>query len=152
MTRDLKGRLVACEHSARRVTRQDSDGEVTVIAWSYRGRRLNRPNDAVVKSDGSIYFTDPGAPGPGLDLDFAGVYMVTPDLGDITMIVGDFLTPNGLAFSPDESILYINDTPTAAHPRVRRSTQRYNRVGFRPRPVRPQWRPSRRSRRHEGRR
>ena len=110
MTRDLRGRLVACEHSTRRVTRQDSDGEVTVIAWSYRGRRLNRPNDAVVKSDGSIYFTDPGAPGPGLDLDFAGVYMVPPDLGDITMIVGDFLTPNGLAFSPDESILYVNDT------------------------------------------
>ena len=110
LTRDLRGRLVACEHSSRRVTRQDSDGEVTVIAWSYRGRRLNRPNDAVVKSDGTIYFTDPGAPGPGLDLDFAGVYMVPPDLGDITMIVGDFLTPNGLAFSPDESILYVNDT------------------------------------------
>ena len=84
--------------------------KVTVIAYSYRGQRLNRPNDAVVKSDGSIYFTDPGAPGPGLDLDNSGVYMVTPDLGEITMIVGDFLTPNGIAFSPDESILYVNDT------------------------------------------
>ena len=110
LTRDLKGRLIACEHSARRVARQDADGEVTVIAWSYRGQRLNRPNDAVVKSDGSIYFTDPGAPGPGLDLDYSGVYMVSPDLGEITMIVGDFLTPNGIAFSPDESILYVNDT------------------------------------------
>ena len=110
LTRDLKGRLVACEHSARRVTRQDADGEVTMIAFSYRGRRLNRPNDAVVKSDGSIYFTDPGAPGPGLDLDYSGVYMVSPDLGEITMVVGDFLTPNGIAFSPDESVLYVNDT------------------------------------------
>lgn len=110
LARDLKGRLVACEHSSRRVTRQDADGEVTVIAASYRGRRLNRPNDAVVKSDGSIYFTDPGAPGPGLDLDYSGVYMVSPDLGEITMIVGDFLTPNGIAFSPDESVLYVNDT------------------------------------------
>ena len=66
LTRDLKGRLLACEHSARRVTRQDSDGEITTIANRYRGSRLNRPNDVIVKSDGSIYFTDPGAPAPGL--------------------------------------------------------------------------------------
>ena len=110
LTRDLKGRLLACEHSARRVTRQDSDGEITVIANRYRGSRLNRPNDVVVKSDGYIYFTDPGAPAPGLDLDYSGVYMVSPDLDDITLLVGDFITPNGIAFSPDESVLYVNDT------------------------------------------
>ena len=110
LTRDLKGRLLACEHSARRVTRQDSDGEVTTIANRYRGSRLNRPNDVIVKSDGSIYFTDPGAPAPGLDLDYSGVYMVSPDLDEITLLVGDFITPNGIAFSPDESILYVNDT------------------------------------------
>ncbi len=110
LTRDLRGRLLACEHSARRVTRQDDSGEVTVIAARYRGNRLNRPNDVVVKSDGSIYFTDPGAPAPGLDLDYSGVYMVSPDLGTITLLVGDFVVPNGLAFSPDESILYVNDS------------------------------------------
>ena len=110
LTRDLKGRLLACEHSARRVTRQDSDGEITTIANRYRGSRLNRPNDVIVKSDGSIYFTDPGAPAPGLDLDYSGVYMVSPDLDEITLLVGDFITPNGIAFSPDESVLYVNDT------------------------------------------
>ena len=110
LTRDLKGRLLACEHSARRVTRQDSDGEITTIANRYRGSRLNRPNDVIVKSDGSIYFTDPGAPAPGLDLDYSGVYVVSPDLDEITRLVGDFITPNGLAFSPDESVLYVNDT------------------------------------------
>ena len=110
LTRDLKGRLLACEHSSRRVTRQDSDGEITVIANRYRGSRLNRPNDVIVKSDGSIYFTDPGWPSPGLDLDYSGVYMVSPDLDEIMMLVGDFITPNGIAFSPDESVLYVNDT------------------------------------------
>ena len=110
LTRDLKGRLLACEHSARRVARQDSDGEITVIANRYHGSRLNRPNDVIVKSDGSIYFTDPGAPAPGLDLDYSGVYMVSPDLDEITMLVGDFITPNGIVFSPDESVLYVNDT------------------------------------------
>ena len=110
LTRDLKGRLLACEHSARRVTRQDADGEITVIANRYRGSRLNRPNDVIVKSDGNIYFTDPGAPAPGLDLDYSGVYMISPDLDQITLLVGDFITPNGIAFSPDESVLYVNDT------------------------------------------
>ncbi len=110
LTRDLKGRLIACEHSSGRVTRQEADGEITVVANSYRGSRLNRPNDAVVKSDGSIYFTNPGAPEPGLELDYSGVYMVSPDLGSITLLVRDFLFPNGLAFSPDESVLYIDDT------------------------------------------
>ena len=110
LTRDCQGRVLACEHGTRRVVREEVDGTFTVVANNYRGRRLNRPNDVVVKSDGNIYFTDPGFPTPGLDLDFNGVYQVTPDLGTITLISWDFSRPNGLAFSPDESVLYVNDT------------------------------------------
>lgn len=113
LTRDLKGRLVACEHDLRRVTRLEPDGELTVIANSFQGRRLNRPNDVVVKSDGCIYFTDPWTSPSAQqqwDLTFAGVYRVTADLGTITLLVDDFVLPNGLAFSPDESVLYVNDT------------------------------------------
>jgi gluconolactonase len=113
LTRDLQGRLLAAEHDSRRVTRQELDGSLTVIANSYQGRQLNRPNDVVVKSDGAIYFTDPwslpSAPNQW-DLSFNGVYRVAPDLGTMTLLVDDFLLPNGLAFSPDESVLYINDT------------------------------------------
>ena len=110
LTRDPQGRLIMCEGGARRVTRMEPDGSVTVVAHSYHGRRLNRPNDVVVKSDGSIYFTDPGGPSPELDLDFSGVYRVSLDLGSINLLVRDFVLPNGLAFSPDERILYINDS------------------------------------------
>ena len=117
LTRDRQGRLVACEHTTRRVTRREPDGSITVVANSYKGKRLNRPNDVVVRSDGSIYFTDPGTLAPDLDsghgwldLDFAGVYRVSPDLGTVTLLVWDFVLPNGLAFSHDESILYINDS------------------------------------------
>src|SRR5256885_2598459 len=113
LTRDLQGRLVACEHDSRRVTRQELDGSLTVIANSFQGRQLNRPNDVVVKSDGCIYFTDPWTsplPPEQWDLTFAGVYRVTPDLGTLTLLSDDFLLPNGLAFSPDESVLYINDS------------------------------------------
>ena len=113
LTRDLQGRLIACEHDSRRVTRQELDGSITVVANSFQGRRLNRPNDVVVKSDGCIYFTDPwtspAAP-EQWDLTFAGVYRVTPDLGTLSLLIDDFVLPNGLAFSPDESIVYINDT------------------------------------------
>lgn len=110
LTRDRQGRLIACEHGSRRVTRLEPDGSITVVAGSYHGRRLNRPNDVVVKSDGSIYFTDPGAPDPDLDLDFSGVYRVSQDLGSLTLLARDFVTPNGLAFSPDEGVLFINDS------------------------------------------
>ena len=110
LTRDPQGRLVMCEGGARRVSRVEHDGGVTVIASTYHGRKLNRPNDVVVKSDGSIYFTDPGGPSPDTDLDFAGVYRVSPDLSSINLLVRDFVLPNGLAFSPDESVLYINDS------------------------------------------
>ena len=110
LTRDPSGRLLACEHDTRRVTRMEPDGSITVVASNYRGRRLNRPNDVIVSSKGDIYFTDPGFPTPGLDLDWNGVYHVSPDLGTVTLIVWDFSRPNGLALSPDESILYINDT------------------------------------------
>lgn len=110
LTRDPQGRLVMCEGGARRVTRMEHDGSITVVASSYHGRPLNRPNDVVVKSDGSIYFTDPGGPAPETDLDFAGVYRVSPDLGTINLLVRDYVLPNGLAFSPDEKVLYINDS------------------------------------------
>jgi len=113
LTRDLQGRLLACEHDSRRVTRLELDGSLTVIANSFQGRQLNRPNDVVVKSDGCIYFTDPwtspNAP-QQWDLTFSGVYRVTPDLGTLTLLTDDFVLPNGLAFSPDETVLYINDS------------------------------------------
>ena len=110
LTRDRQGRLIACEHSSRRVTRQEPDGSTTVVANSYRGWRLNRPNDVVVRSDGSVYFTDPASMDVESELDLFGVYRVSPDLGTINLLVRDFVFPNGLAFSPDESILYIVDS------------------------------------------
>jgi gluconolactonase len=111
MTRDLQGRLVAAERDTRRVTRQEADGSITVIANSFHGKRLNIPNDVVVKSDGAIYFTDPkrsSEPEPW-DVTRTGVYRVSPDLGTVTRLVDDFAFPNGLAFSPDERVLYVDD-------------------------------------------
>jgi gluconolactonase len=112
LTRDLQGRLLSCEHDTRRVTRRELDGSLTVIANSFQGRRLNRPNDVVVKSDGAIYFTDPGA---GIvaeewDLQYSGVYRVTPDLGTKSLLTETFIQPNGIAFTPDERVLYVNDS------------------------------------------
>lgn len=112
LTFDRQGRLIACEYHSRRVSRTESDGTISVLADSYHGKRLNSPNDVVVKSDGSIYFTDPfyGFPaGQERELDFQGVYRIATD-GTITLLVDDFGVPNGLAFSPDESILYIDDS------------------------------------------
>jgi gluconolactonase len=112
LTLDRQGRLIACEYHSRRVSRTETDGTITVLADNYRGKRLNSPNDVVVKSDGSIYFTDPfyGFPADQeRELDFQGVYRIAPD-GLISLLVDDFGVPNGLAFSPDEHILYIDDS------------------------------------------
>ncbi len=115
-TRDRQGRLVSCEHGLRRVTRTELDGSITVIADSYQGKPLNSPNDVVVKSDGSIWFTDPHY---GIGSNYEGfaapqelpcnVYRVDPD-GAMEAVLTDFNCPNGLAFSPDESLLYVADT------------------------------------------
>lgn len=114
LTLDQKGRLIACEHGSRRVTRTEIDGSIMVLAEQYQGKRLNSPNDVVVRSEGSIYFTDPPY---GLDnltvgkeLPFSGVYRLAPD-GELVLLADDFDRPNGLAFSPDESVLYIDDSP-----------------------------------------
>jgi gluconolactonase len=127
MTLDNDGRLIVCEHVTSSVVRLDPDGRGggrEVLASHYEGRELNSPNDVVVKSDGSIYFSDPTygrMPGFGLereqDLDFQGVYRLAPEGGDPQLLVDDFDQPNGLCFSVDESLLYVNDT-TRAHIRV----------------------------------
>lgn len=117
-TVDREYRLVTCEHGARRVTRTEHDGSITVIADKFNGKRLNSPNDVVVKSDGSIWFTDPPY---GILYDYEGgiaapeignnnVYRVDGKTGAITIVADDFDKPNGIAFSPDEKYLYIVDT------------------------------------------
>src|SRR5258705_9091119 len=111
LTRDLQCRLISAEPLTRRMTREDPDVSITVVANNFQGKRLLRPNDVIVKSDGSIYFTDPGGPlAPDqFDVTIAGVYRVSADLGTISLIVDDLVGPNGLAFSPDESVLSVND-------------------------------------------
>ena len=117
-TVDTQGRLVSCEHRTRCVSRTEHDGTRTVLASHVEGKRFNSPNDVVVKSDGSIWFTDPSY---GIDSDYEGdaapgeigaqrVYRIDPGNGAIGVVAGDFVQPNGLAFSPDESLLYIVDT------------------------------------------
>jgi len=112
LTLDRSGRLIACEHSGRRVSRTEADGTVVALAEQYQGKRLNSPNDVVVKSDGTIYFTDPpyGIDPEAQEQPGNGVYRILPD-GKLELLVDDFDRPNGLAFSPDESILYIDDSP-----------------------------------------
>ncbi len=119
-TRDRQGRLVSCEHGSRSVTRTEADGTVTVLAEGYRGKRLNSPNDVVVKSDGSVWFTDPvfgilghyeGHPAtPELP---TNVYRVDPSTREIVAVIEGIGNPNGLAFSPDERILYVVECATA---------------------------------------
>ena len=116
-TVDRQGRLVSCEHGGRRVSRTEHDGGITVIADSFQGKRLNSPNDVVVKSDGSIWFTDPPY---GIFSDYEGhkaeqengnnVYRVDGQSGEIKIVADDFIRPNGLAFSADEKKLYIVDS------------------------------------------
>jgi sugar lactone lactonase YvrE len=112
-TLDVQGRLITCEGSPRRrVVRTNLDGSLTTLADRYLGKRLNAPNDVVVKSDGTIYFTDPpySTPTAQLELDFFGVYQLNPQTGVLKVVVKDFVRPNGLVLSPDESKLYINDS------------------------------------------
>ena len=117
-TIDRQGRLVSCEHGGRRISRTEFDGSIVTIADSFEGKRLNSPNDVVVKSDGSIWFTDPTY---GIDSDLEGfraeseigacnVYRVDGDTGEIRIATDALVRPNGLAFSPDEQFLYITDT------------------------------------------
>jgi gluconolactonase len=112
LTLDREQRLIACEHGNRRVSRTEADGTVVALADRYQGGRLNSPNDVVVKSDGSVYFTDPpyGIEPGEREQPVNGVYRIQPD-GPLELLVDDFDRPNGLAFSPDESILYIDDSP-----------------------------------------
>jgi gluconolactonase len=114
-TFDLQGRLVLCEGDNRRVTRITAGGAVEVIVDRYEGKRLNRPNDVVCKSDGSLYFTDPGlrVPLAERELTYAGVYRVSPD--GTTTLIADCEYPNGLAFSPDERVLYVANTRWTAY-------------------------------------
>ena len=114
-TFDLQGRLVICEGDNRRVARVAADGRVEVLVDRFEGKRLNRPNDVVCKSDGSIYFTDPGlrVPLAERELPYAGVYRVMPD--GVTSLVADFEYPNGLTFSPDERRLYVANTRWAQY-------------------------------------
>jgi gluconolactonase len=117
-TIDREGRLITCEHSGRRVTRTELDGSITIIADKYNGKKLNSPNDAVVASDGSIWFSDPvygiGGYYEGIKADAEqekhNVYRVDPKSGEVKVVVDDFVEPNGIAFSPDEKKLYVIDT------------------------------------------
>lgn len=117
-TVDRQGRLVSCEHLARRVVRTEHDGSITVLASHWQGRRLNSPNDVVVHSDGGVWFTDPSY---GILSDYEGlradseigachVYRIDPESFAVERVADDFVKPNGLAFSPDEHMLYIADT------------------------------------------
>ena len=117
-TLDRAGRVVSCEHGGRRVSRIEHDGSISDLAASFEGKQLNSPNDVVVKSDGSIWFTDPTY---GIDSDYEGhaakseigasyVYRIDPETGDVAAVATDFSKPNGLAFNHDETRLYISDT------------------------------------------
>ena len=114
-TFDLGGRLVMCEGDNRRVARTDADGKIEVLVDRFQGKRLNRPNDVVCKSDGSLYFTDPGLRVPlhEREVPHAGVYRIAPD-GSVALVV-DCEYPNGLAFSPDERVLYVANTRWAQY-------------------------------------
>lgn len=132
-TRDLQGRLVSCEHRGRCVSRTGHDGSRAVLASHHEGRRLNSPNDVVVKSDGSVWFTDPTY---GIDSDYEGdaapseiggshVYRIDPDDGRLDAVVTDMSKPNGLAFSPDEQWLYVVDTGISHAPDGPRHIRRH---------------------------
>jgi len=133
-TRDHEGRLVTCEHGARRVTRTEHDGRITVIADRHEGRRLNSPNDVVVAADGAVWFSDPPY---GIISDYEGhrgaleqrgcfVYRVDPATGAIAVAIDDMHRPNGLAFSPDGRRLYVSDTAWGHDPALPRHIRVYD--------------------------
>jgi gluconolactonase len=127
-TLDDQGRVIAAEHGGRRISRLEHDGRWVTLADRFQGKRFNSPNDVVVKRDGSIWFTDPTY---GIDSHYEGhaaeseigasnVYRLDPQTGEITAVITDMVRPNGLAFSPDESLLYVADTGVShvpSHPR-----------------------------------
>jgi gluconolactonase len=112
---DTEGRLVFCQHGDRRISRLETDGSRTILVDRYLGKRINSPNDVVFRSNGDMYFTDPpfGLPGtfddPNKELDFQGVYRLSTD-GKLTLLTQEVQAPNGVAFSPDEKILYVSDS------------------------------------------
>jgi gluconolactonase len=135
-TVDREGRLVSCEHRARCISRTEHDGRRVVLASHIDGKRFNSPNDVVVKSDGSVWFTDPSY---GIDSDYEGdaapneigaqhVYRIDGNNGEVSIVASDFVQPNGLAFSPDESLLYIVDTGATHLPHGPHHVRRF-RVG-----------------------
>lgn len=132
-TVDLQGRLVSCEHRGRCVSRTEHDGSRTVLASQFEGKRFNSPNDVIVKSDGSVWFTDPSY---GIDSDYEGeaapseigarnVYRVGADGGPVECVASGFVQPNGLAFSPDERLLYVADTGATHLPDGPRHIRRF---------------------------
>lgn len=132
-TVDNQGRLVSCEHRGRCISRTGFDGRREVLADRYEGKRFNSPNDVVVKSDDSIWFTDPSY---GIDSDYEGdaadseigarnVYRLDPASGRVGIVADDFVQPNGLAFSPDESLLYVVDTGATHQPGGPRHVRRF---------------------------
>jgi gluconolactonase len=133
-TRDREGRLISCEHGSRCVTRTEIDGSMTVLAESHQGKRLNSPNDVVVRSDGSVWFTDPTY---GIMSDYEGhraepeqptrnVYCLDPATGEIDAVVTDFGQPNGLAFSLDETTLYVADSSSSHDPKAPRHIRAFD--------------------------
>jgi gluconolactonase len=123
--RDFEGRLLSCEHGGRCLSRTEPDGRKVILVDRYQGKRLNSPNDLVVKSDGTIWFTDPPY---GILSDDEGykaeselgacyVFRFEPGTGDLTIVTDEMIYPNGLAFSPDETVLYVADTSSALDPK-----------------------------------
>jgi gluconolactonase len=134
--RDRQGRLIACSHQHRSILRTEIDGTLTVLASHYRGKRLNSPNDIICKSDGSIWFSDPLY---GINTDYEGgkqepelpptLYRLDPATGELVIVADDFEGPNGLAFSPDESILYVAESGRQFDPNPQQYIRRFRLSG-----------------------